>query len=206
MAVAWLGQVTPSPSPTTQPIASFNDDFWRIFGLVLLVALTWSVLLAFDLWKVHKERKEIWYPLMEKLVKAAGDDLSPEEVRTFTAAIARPPSGVSGVARTTIALSVATILSVTLILLILVGGSAQVELVKSISTALVAAFTTIIGFYFGARTSENAADAAAQAGSRATSLGVTMASGVARERPRRRRRAGSPGRGAGDSTTSRTEE
>jgi hypothetical protein len=146
-------------------VADFPEDFAYIFALVLLVALTWSVLLWIDLRRAYKDRTEKWYPVVNKIIdRAAIDGLSTEELGKLTETLGKSPTGVTGLARTTMALTVATIISVTLVLLILTGSSdADRELVKSIVTALVAAFTTIIGFYFGARTAEGGAEAGAAA-------------------------------------------
>jgi hypothetical protein len=98
----------------------------------------------------------MWRDLMGRV----GDHLNDQQMKDVLPLMLDAPKGVRGLARTTIALTVATIISVTLILLLVGGQPEDRELVKTIVTALVAALTTVVGFYFGARTaSEGTADA-----------------------------------------------
>src|SRR5205809_2999366 len=162
---------SPSPIPTDllRPLASFGHDFWRIFLLLLLVALTWSILIWYDLRRAYRERETKWYPLVETMVhKASSDGLQLGELQELASVLSKAPTGVTGLARTTIALTVATIISVVLVLLVLTGGAAAQDFVKTIVTALVTAFATIIGFYFGARTAEGGAESGAAAAAKGT--------------------------------------
>jgi hypothetical protein len=170
-----LGQVerilAQETSPTASPEApndlldNLSSDFLPIFALVLLVALTWSVLLFYDLLKSYRVRQQMWTDLLKRL----DERLTAEEAASMGAVLNKAPEGVTGLARTTIALTVATIISVTLILLLIGGAPEDRELVKTIVTALVAALTTIIGFYFGARTSAESTAAASDTLVKATS-------------------------------------
>src|SRR5215211_4595272 len=76
-----LGQeATPAPSPTPSSqstlLDNLSDDFLPIFALVLLVALTWSVLLFYDLLKSYKVRQLMWKDLLGRIDKT----LSAKEV------------------------------------------------------------------------------------------------------------------------------
>lgn len=162
-AVAQVTQPTPtSPSPTPSSTGgvfeNLDANFLSIFALVLLVALTWSVLLFYDLLMSYRVRQRMWRDLLSKL----GDQLDREQMNDVGKFLSEAPHGVTGLARTTIALTVATIVSVTLILLLIGGQPEDRELVKTIVTALVAALTTIVGFYFGARTASEGAKEAAE--------------------------------------------
>jgi hypothetical protein len=157
-ALAQEASHTPSPAPSSSGLLGrLNEAFLPIFALVLLVAFTWSVLLFYDLFISYRMRQRMWGDLLKRVE----GNLTEEQIKGIGELLSQAPLGARrGLARTTIALTVATIVSVTLILLLLGGQPEDRELVKTIVTALVAAFTTIIGFYFGARTaSEGTADA-----------------------------------------------
>jgi len=155
-----------------QSAADFTKDFWRIFPLVLMAGVFWSALIFYDLFKSYQERRRNWYPLMKAMVEKLGqgkDGLTTEELKSVAGILVQSPSSTKGLARQAIALTVATIISIILVLLLLIGGGGDRELVKTIVTALVASFTTIVGFYFGARTAEGGVETAAAAAAVTTS-------------------------------------
>ena len=150
--VALAQEPTPSPVPES-PQEQLNLEFPGVLTLVVVVALVWTVPILFDMWKAYRIRGKDWVKLVDKLIdKASLEGLSAEELRELTTVLGGSPAGITGLARTLMALTVATILFVTVIVLVLTAT--ETELLKTVVTALTTAFATIVGFYFGARTAE----------------------------------------------------
>lgn len=168
-AAAWIAAQTQSPAPRSKPIAEFPDHvvigILFIGFLILVVALLWSVLGWRDLKKAYDERDKQWFPAVRDLLaRASKDGLSAAEINVIANTLGRGPQGVSGLTRGSIALTVATVLAVVLVLLILFGDEKDQELVETLAAGLLAAFATIIGFYFGSRTATESTQAAGELG------------------------------------------
>jgi hypothetical protein len=168
--------VTASPS-VTKPIAHLNgNDTTFVVWIVVIVALLWGALLLIDLLFAYWERRRQLFPILTDLVKEASKNgLTSAELTKILSAISKGPTGVRGLGRISIAATVATVIAVVLVLLIIYGDSSDQDLVKIILGGLVAAFTTIIGFYFGAKSAGEAAEAGADAAGPAGGGGTTHA-------------------------------
>jgi hypothetical protein len=156
---------------TTTGGDSFDDAFWKIVVLSVLVALVWVIPLVVDLvmsYRASSKRFERLMPSYQLLVKEAAEDkgLNIEEQKQLLAAADltyKKPIGVTGLYRTLFAFAILATIATVLFSLIALGRSDDHDIVQSIVAALVGAFTTIVGVYFGARTSEGAAEQAAAA-------------------------------------------
>ena len=76
--------------------------------------------------------------------------LSVDDIKVLVAAMS--PKGGQGVTQTTIALGLLALVGVALMALLVGNGNAASDLLKTVVTALVTALTTVLGFYFGAKT------------------------------------------------------
>src|SRR5262249_15496774 len=69
--------------------------------------------------------------------------------------------------RTTLALGLTTLVGVALVALLVGNGSHASDLLKTLVTALTTALTTVVGFYFGAKTATEAASSSGGGGAAA---------------------------------------
>ena len=156
---------SPTPSPTSSPAGPLVDltattTFWLIVGVAIGLVLLWAIPLGLDArraWKAHRTNQDPMLRHLLELAKTKGTTFTAEELKDLAAAIRQPPEGITGTARGLMAFSVISIIGVALIVVMLSGASDAGELRKTIITALVSILGTIVGFYFGARTSEGAA-------------------------------------------------
>ena len=141
------------------PQEQFKLEFGSVLWLVIIVALLWLIPIVLDIWKAYSSRKNHTTPVIERLIsKAAIDNLTLEEIREFTGVLGRTPSGMEGLARALMALTVGMILFISLVVLVFTG--VEQDLVETILTALTTGFTTIVAFYFGARTAQTSHESA----------------------------------------------
>jgi hypothetical protein len=162
---------TTTTGSTSGPVIHLGSQGQVVF-VVLVVggfAALWFVLIFYDRFSASRRI----YKLLPTLVEAAQGDpprhaLSETQITTITSAVRTQPSGTRGLTRTTIAMGLVTLVGIALVALLVGNGSNASDLLKTVVTALTAALTTVIGFYFGAKT---ATDAAAGNGT-ATAPGV----------------------------------
>ena len=169
-AVAAPGTTTTTPTTTTGSSGSGSVIHLSSTGQVVFVVLVvcffaalWFTLIFYD--RLSASRRI--YNLLPMLVKAAGGDdpahpLSAKDLAALTSAVSTQPKSTRGLTRTTIALLLVTLVGIALTALLVGNGNNASDLLKTVVTALTAALTTVVGFYFGAKT---AADAAAGGGS-----------------------------------------
>jgi hypothetical protein len=151
----------------TFTVHDFKDTWWIIMLLVGLLALAWVIPLVTDLMMAYRYQR-MRMNLFENLLRDTSKrdpPLSTEEMKTLLGSnfVPQSPSGLAGLSRGLMAMMIATVIAVALIALIAVGTKPD-GLIKTIVTTLLAAFTTIVGFYFGARTAESAQTAGHDSG------------------------------------------
>lgn len=178
---------TTQPTTTTEALApsstadEFRKAFWRIVLLTLIVSGVWVIPVVIDLFKAYRYQERL-LTLFESLTVKMTPENRPLSVDELTGLFATrlvptSPSGITGLARSLMALTIATAIGIALIVFIAIGSSGDRTLVRTIVTTLLAAFTTIIGFYFGARTAEGASAAGAETVATAHAAGVALGGG-----------------------------
>ncbi len=118
--------------------------------LVALILIPWLV----DIRRGYKSRDKAVETLANLLKDAKLDksDLEPLAKQFFDS-----PSGIEGLGRMILALSLISVIGLALIYLVLTDGSTGLDIARTVLTALAGALTTIIGFYFGSRAATGAA-------------------------------------------------
>jgi len=146
----------------------------QVIFIVLVIAFfagLWFALIFYD--RLSASRRI--HALLPVLVQAArGDDpstrLSAKDLASLTSALRTQPRSTRGLTRTTIALVLITLVGIALTALLVGNGNNASDLLKTVVTALTTVLTTVIGFYFGAKT---ATDAAAGGGGTAPAAPAT---------------------------------
>jgi hypothetical protein len=123
--------------------------------VVGLFAALWFALLVQDRIKTNRRIDRLLAALISD-TERRGDDqrVTVAEIEALTRAAST--RGAPGLTRTTIALGLLTLVAVALTALLVGVGSNASDLLKTVVTALTTALTTVIGFYFGARTVSDA--------------------------------------------------
>jgi hypothetical protein len=157
----------PAPDPSTTPatndlpITNVAGDraLWFIGIVAGIVALLWAVPLFYDTWEANRWRRDRQALLIESMIKRV-ERPSVEEIRQMASAIDTQPRGARGLTQSLLSLIIATFIGVALIATLVSTATDSGEVRKTIVTALLSILATISGFYFGARTSENATEQA----------------------------------------------
>ena len=162
---------TPSQTTTGETTSaetqgeSFDEVFWKIFVLSVLVALVWSVPVLVDIfmaYRLNKHRFDVLAPKYQQVItEAAKQELTLDELQELIRAADltyRPARGMTGLTRSLFAFAVLATISTVLFALIALGRPDDDRLVEGIVAALVGAFTAIVGVYFGSRTAESATE------------------------------------------------
>jgi fibronectin type III domain protein len=123
--------------------------------VVGLFAALWFALLVQDRIKTNRRIDRLLAALISD-TERRGDDqrVTVAEIEALTRAAST--RGAPGLTRTTIALGLLTLVAVALTALLVGVGNNASDLLKTVVTALTTALTTVIGFYFGARTVSDA--------------------------------------------------
>jgi Fibronectin type III domain len=152
-------QTTSTPSG---PVISLGHNGRVVFVVVVvgLFAALWFALLWQDRVKTNRRIDKLLDALIADSAGRGPDQrLTVAEVRALSSAAST--RGAPGLTRTTIALGLLTLVGVALAALLVGDGTNASDLLKTVVTALTTTFTTVIGFYFGAKATS---DAVAQGG------------------------------------------
>jgi fibronectin type III domain protein len=162
------------------PVISLGNDGRVVFvGLVAgLFAALWFALLWYDRRKTNERITVLLNALIADTSRPRAERLTAAEIRALTSAAAT--RGATGLTRTTIALGLLTLVGVVLAALLVGNGSNASDLLKTVATALTTALTTVLGFYFGAKTTT---DAVAQVGAPAAGAGAPAKPGTPPDPP-----------------------
>lgn len=157
---------SPSASVPTGPLVhvSTTGTAWFVLLVGLGIALVWLTPLAYDAMKTYKREIQNRDRIIDHLIaEAARSDrqLDLNELQAILKAISVSPTGVKGLARTLLAFTILTVIAVITAGLLVGEQSGDLELMKQVLTTLLAALTTIVGFYFGARTAQDSSAAGA---------------------------------------------
>ncbi len=170
--VVWAAPAAAATPPTTgtpsgQALMNTTHPLRFVGAIVGVLTVMWFVLLLYDRISIYRWRKTDFKELMKVLLDEArpraGDPaLSMEEVAFLAKAIGQPPKSTPGLTRSMLALGLLTLIGIALAALIVGDSGIADDMLKTLLTALTAALTTIVGFYFGAKTATDAGSAAAQ--------------------------------------------
>lgn len=115
-----------------------------VLGAIAIIPLVLDICLAY--WSKYKMRQVL-------MNEAARNELNQAELQEFIKELGKSPPGISGLARTVMALTVIVILGIA-VLHILVQESANTNIVDNILSMLAGLLAAITGFYFGGRAAE----------------------------------------------------
>jgi hypothetical protein len=135
-----------------------NWTMWFVPLLLALVAMP-LVMLWVDIAKAYQFASERWSAI---IAHAAQDGLRLDEQQGLLMELRKAPPGIPGLARTMLAFMLILIVALTLFFVLTSGIDKVPDIVDKTITVLTTAVTTVIAFYFGARTATAATEAAAQ--------------------------------------------
>jgi len=176
VAVAAKAPTTTSTTATTTTGGGAVLNFSRTAQLAFVLSVAgvfaalWFVLLLYDRvsaarWRRSPEYSQLLGTLFDKaLPRNSTSTVSVDEVRLLANAVNQPPRGATGLTRSVLAFGLLTLVAVALVVLLVGNSSNAGDLLKTVVTALLTALTTIIGFYFGAKTATDAANPPAARG------------------------------------------
>jgi len=140
-----------------------TETLLLVFGYVLLIVLFPLILMWVDIRKAYRFSQQSRDKLFEKF---SVDKLSLEQLKILLPELNQPPPGIPGLARATIAFTLLMIIGVGVFHIVVVApwfGKEIPPAIEKLLTLLAGALTSIISFYFGAKTAETAQKTAAAA-------------------------------------------
>ncbi|NMW18778.1 MAG: hypothetical protein HKK66_07120 [Chlorobiaceae bacterium] len=123
---------------------SFNR-FWFLLLYVLLIVSPPTVMTFYDIVKSYKERTTVF----EKLTK--GKNINPDEIPALLVAMDQGPSGLTGLTRGLITVTIILVLAIAVFHLIVFAPSDIPPIAQQLLTLLAGTLTAITGFYFGSK-------------------------------------------------------
>ena len=133
---------------------------WQVallFIAIVVLALVGFGLTLYDRVTANRWRVTGYSTILQKLLDSAREGpLSQEEIVAFERAARQSPAGTTGLTRTLLALSLLALVGIALVALLVGNSGAAGDVVKTTIAALTAALTTVLGFYFGAKTASDA--------------------------------------------------
>jgi hypothetical protein len=129
-----------------------------VLGLLVVI---WFGMTLYDRKTTNDWRKSTFANLAQQIVRnasprASDPPLTTDEAKALAAVVNTPPRGTPGLTRTLLALGLLALIGVALVALVVGDGSKASDLLKTVVTALTGALATVLGFYFGAKTSSDA--------------------------------------------------
>jgi hypothetical protein len=129
-------------------------DTGNVVLYVVVVGVVAAVPLLADIFLAYWSRSRMRGRLVNH---AAIDQLSGDELQAFLKELGSPPPGISGLARSTMALTVIVVLGIAVIHILATGQEGEdSQIVENILSMLAGLLAAITGFYFGGRASEKA--------------------------------------------------
>ncbi|MEU4563925.1 IPT/TIG domain-containing protein [Actinoplanes sp. NPDC023936] len=161
------GGPAPTPSPSPGPNADAPGAFtipdhwalWFIGAIAVAVSLLWALPLFYDTRQATRWRRQEQTRLIDLMITKVTKP-TVEDIRQIASAISTQPRGTRGLTQSLLSLIIATFIGIALIATLVSAGAGSDEMRKTIVTALLSILASIAGFYFGARTSENATEQA----------------------------------------------
>lgn len=183
--------VTPTPSPTGSPPSvptnqptvgtpstsgGFFDfsgpEMWFVALTVLIFAGLLVAATVYDLRYANKT-KNTQLTIIQRMFPQPLNEAQGRQVLMF---IGRPASGVAGLTRSLIVLSILVTIFLSLTAVLASTAQDAADLRKTLIASILSVFATIIGFYFGSRTAQTSADGALERSQASTSSATTQPS------------------------------
>ncbi len=139
----------PFPAPRLGYLPPDQPGPVPMTAMALLVLTAPLLLLAYDIRKAYAFASQTRGAI---IVHAAGGGLTAEELRLLLTELGHAPPGIPGLARTLMSFTLMLIVAVALFYVLFSGSSEVPEVVDKTLTVMTTALTTVIAFYFGART------------------------------------------------------
>jgi hypothetical protein len=158
---AVLAQTTTTSAPAG-PVIDLKGPqaIALVIAIGLGIAIMWVVPFWMDARRAYRLRDQAIKLIGGQLLEAARKNgLTVTELRELLGTIGEPATGQRGLTRALMAFTIITIVGVALIAVLLSSSSDASDLRKTIITSLLAVLATIVGFYFGTRAAETAAEA-----------------------------------------------
>lgn len=149
-----------APAKTPTPSVISLGSTGQVLFVVLIVAglaLLWFGVVVYDRISANRRLKRSLETLIGYANPKNGPPLSVAEVTALAATIRESPAGAKGLARSVLALGLLSLVGIALTGLLVGNAAAVGDLLKTTVTAITAALTTVVGFYFGASTASDAA-------------------------------------------------
>ena len=127
-----------------------------ILVYIVLIVIFAGLPVILDILLAYRSQNRTRNILIEK---ASLDKLDLNELREFIKESGKPPPGIPGLARATMALTVIVILGIAVFHILVKGtGGDNSQIVNNILSMLAGLLAAITGFYFGGKTSEKKAE------------------------------------------------
>ena len=127
-----------------------------ILVYIVLIVIFAGLPVILDILLAYRSQNRTRNILIEK---AALDKLELAELREFIKESGKPPPGIPGLARATMALTVIVILGIAVFHILVKGAPGDnSQIVNNILSMLAGLLAAITGFYFGGKTSEKKAE------------------------------------------------
>jgi hypothetical protein len=123
-----------------------------VLAVALIAFLPWIL----DILLAYYSKNKTWKFLADK---ASVNGLNLKELQELAKEISKPPPGISGLSRASMALTVIMVLAVAMVHILVVGcGTNDSQVVNNILSMLSGLLAAITGFYFGGRSTEKATE------------------------------------------------
>lgn len=129
-----------------------------IVGVSVILAAVLVGATVYDLRHASRMQRERLV-IIEKLFERP---MTSEQYTALLAAMARPASGIQGLTRSLLALSILLALVLSLAALFTSTAAGATEMLQNLVSGLLSLFATIVGFYFGSRTAQTSAEGGAR--------------------------------------------
>jgi len=154
-----IGQASPTLSPAPRPIIDVSGTaaIWLIVGIAAGLVLAWAVPLFLEERRAFRAFKTKQSALIDKLLALEKDgrlSLTDDELAKIVTAATKRFEETTGLTRAVLAFAILSVLTVALVSVLVSSAADAPDLRKKIITALLSILATIVGFYFGAKTSE----------------------------------------------------
>ncbi|WP_448620053.1 hypothetical protein [Geodermatophilus sp. URMC 65] len=133
-----------------------TGQLWFIGSVSLVLVGLLVAAVAYDV-RTAARMQSMRLEIIRQLVSSGKLDAT--DANVIGRSMDRPTTGVTGLTRTLLALSILMIVGLALVAAVVSSASDAADLRKTIITSLLGVFGTVVGFYFGSRTAQTSAEA-----------------------------------------------